>query len=76
MALSANSVFERVDSKTGKLTTKTKANNQTMESVWAVDLKEADQFMKGSIETFTEKQALLKRSNRLFKITTEEKAHF
>ena len=75
MALSANSVFERVDSKTGKLST-TKASNQTMESVWAVDLKEADQFMKGSIETFTEKQALLKRSNRLFKITTEEKAYF
>ena len=74
MALSANSVFERVDSKTGKLSTK--SSNQTMESVWAVDLKEADQFMKGSIETFTEKQALLKKSNRLFKITTEEKAHF
>ena len=53
MALSANNIFIRVDSATGKINpksdTKKDANKESMKSSWTVNNNEADSYLKLAI---------------------------
>ena len=66
MALSANSIFERVDTKTGMMAKKVP---DSLKSSWMVNSVEADNYFNLTIENITEKQKHLSKSNRLFKPT-------